>query len=475
LGTKKNYIYNTVQYAANLIFPLVTFPYVSRVLGPEGTGKVAFINSFTQYFIMIALFGIGVYGSREIASCRKESEKKDVLFSELLTMHILHSVLLTVVYLLVIFNIYSFQADIKYYMVAGLTILLCFLSMDWFLIAIENFRLIALRNIAFKIISILCLFLLVKNESDLFIYFILNIAITIGTYIVTVSAVSGHVRFKFRITFKHYRTTSIIFLSLFVNGIYFILDVTILGFFTNDTQVGYYNAALRLVRTMLLFTYAYHGVLIPPMSVAVTENKKHDFEQLLKKSFSFTSLITVPLFIIVFIYAEKIMLIFAGDKYLPAISALKILAPIIIFNGFCSYYLGILLAKRRDLYRLIGSTVAAAISIILSCILIPFWGYIGSATSTLIAEIVAGVVYAYFVFTRYGYGFDYKIFFQAVISSLSFVVAFVLSDFIFDNIVFNMLISLFTGITGYFIIQTFGFKNFIIVQQLDNLKQKFIT
>jgi O-antigen/teichoic acid export membrane protein len=468
-GTKKNYIYNTLQYIANLIFPLITFPYVSRILGPEGTGKIAFISSFTQYFILVALFGIGIYGSREIARCRNDVKEKNVIFSELLSMHILHSVLLTIVYLFIIFTFYTFQVDIKYYIISGLTIFLSFLNVDWFLSAIEKFRLMALRNIFFKILSVICLFLLVKHESDLFIYFIINIIVTIGTYIVSWSAVSGHVRFRFKFTFRHYHTTSILFLSLLINGIYFISDVIILGLFADDIHVGYYNAALRSVRMLLFFIYAYHGVILPSMNNAVAENRQCDFKQLLRKSFSFTSLVAIPLSVVVFIYAEPTMLILAGDKYLLSIPVTKVLAPVIIFNGFSSYYLGVLLAKKADVYRLIGVSGAACISVVLSCILIPFLGCIGSAISTLTAEFVAGGIYIYFVSIQYQYKFDYKTIFQAIFSCLPFI----FSAFIFDSTFLNMMIGFFLGISGYIIMQLLMFKNLVLIDIMKQMKRYF--
>ena len=173
--TKKNYVFNLVLTGFNILFPVISFPYVAKILGPVGIGKVQFILSFTQYFALIAALGIPIYGVRVISQSTHDYKLLYKNLGELLYIHIVCSVIITALYIITIVSFSFFSNDRSLYFLSGLIILMGFTSIDWYFTGIENFKLIALRSVSIKVVSLVFLFLFVKVRADYNIYLLISL------------------------------------------------------------------------------------------------------------------------------------------------------------------------------------------------------------------------------------------------------------------------------------------------------------
>jgi len=163
---KKNYLYNLLQSLVNILFPIISFPYASRVLGPVGIGKVQFAFSFAQYFALFAALGIPIYGIIEIAKVKGDAKKLSAIFSELTIIYFITSLLFSALYFLVVLIFPYFTPERNFYFSAALIILFGFSAIDWVYSGLEEFKGIALRSIVIKVVSLLSLFLFVKDAGD---------------------------------------------------------------------------------------------------------------------------------------------------------------------------------------------------------------------------------------------------------------------------------------------------------------------
>ena len=150
MSIKKNFIHNILYILSNILFPIISFSYTTRILGPEGLGKVQFVITFAQYFVLVAALGIPIYGIREVAKARGDKNKLSKLFSELLVINILSSIVLLVIYFIVVFSVGWFHNDITFYILGGVIVLSGFSVIDWFFIGMEQFHFLSIRSIIIK-------------------------------------------------------------------------------------------------------------------------------------------------------------------------------------------------------------------------------------------------------------------------------------------------------------------------------------
>ncbi|MCW3087837.1 MAG: O-unit flippase, partial [Sediminibacterium sp.] len=194
---KKNYFYNLLLSIANILFPILSFPYASRMLGPVGIGKVQLASSFAQYFALFAALGIPIYGMQEVARFRHNKTQLNKVFSELVITNFITSIVMTLLYGVVIFAFPYFGSNIELYLYAGLIILLGFSSIDWFYTGMEQFKPIALRSVFIKFVALLLLFFCVKTETDYKWYLLITVFSILGNNTISFFMIPGKVRIVF--------------------------------------------------------------------------------------------------------------------------------------------------------------------------------------------------------------------------------------------------------------------------------------
>ena len=384
-----------------MLLPLITIPYISRVLDPEGVGRVSFIDSFTYYFITIAEFGIMVYGMREVARQKKDPKALKKLLGELLTLHLLSSVFAMILYAISVALIWYKMQDMRLLLFSFSFLLVNSFACEWYFLGLERFRYITLRSLVTRVLGILSIFLLVTREDDYYIYY----AIIAGVAIIN-SIWNNIVLFREHpVSFgrtnwrKHVPSISITYLISLVYSIPLLLDNVLLGLSTVSVAVvGYYAFAMKMVKTAgLLLTDA----LLVFFPRVVTYLKEKNYEQLqatISRSVQLIIFFAVPVCTGLFLLSGELVRIFLGEAFMPAALDLRIRAffPFIrAYNLFLSKQ--ILIPYDKEKLFLKSLVAGSSVFIVLTLILSAKYGDKGACVAILVAEMVSLLINYYYV------------------------------------------------------------------------------
>lgn len=467
---RKNIVFNTLLSISQILFPLVTFPYASRILGPAGMGTVSFADNFITYFLIFSALGIPLYGVREIAKVKDDRIALGKVFSELVLIHLLTSILSVGILLLISLSSTKLSNSFGLYQI-GMGILLgnVFIA-EWFFQGIEKFKYIAVRTVLIRLFTIALLFFLVHAPADKNIYYALNLIATIIAALANMYAVSKLVNISFfNLSLKkHLKPLFIIFSNSIITTIYLVFDTIILGFLTNDVHVGYYAASMRISKISLAVIGVLSAVLLPRLTVAFRDKNWDEAKSLLVKSMSFVIFLSIPIAVGTFCLSEEIITLFAGTKYLPAATSLQILCFIVCFVGMAQVFAHqILLPLHQERKILYASLFGVVISLSLNFMLIPTLKQNGAAISSLATEASVTVVLFYFSFKLFKLAFPLLQLVQAVISSLLFFIVKLLVLKLVDIPVLIILLTVVISSVVYAMMQLFVWRNKTIIEVLS--------
>lgn len=396
---------NMAKIMASMIFPLITFPYTSRILGPEGMGKTNFAFSLVSYFILLAAIGIPLYGIREVAKIRDDKKALSALIQELLVMQCVASLVSTVSFIGMVLFVHKLRAEYMLFLIVSTSIPFSALAMDWLYQGLEEFVYITLRSLAFTVISVAALFLLVHHESDYITTAAITIAATLGSSVLnfwnarTIIFAKRELPWQFR---RHIKPLAIVYALNFIISIYINLDTVMLGFLSTAENVGYYSTAMKLTKMLLGVVVSFGAVLLPRLSYYLANDMRNEFDRMLQKSLGVILLLCLPLTTALMTISREILFVFAGSKYLPAADCLVITAPIILFIGLTNIFaIQILYPLGKEKSLVLSVSLGAAVALVLNLLLIPRFGQFGAAWGTLAAESV--VLIAQFILVRRHY------------------------------------------------------------------------
>ncbi|MET0570521.1 MAG: flippase [Pedobacter agri] len=477
-GLKKNIAFNTLLSISQILFPLVTFPYASRILGPEGMGAINFADNIITYFLIFSALGIPLYGVREIAKVKNDPVALGKVFSELILIHLLTSLLSIVILLVVSLSSDRLLENIDLYKI-GMTILLgnVFIA-EWFFQGIEKFKYIAIRTVSIRIFTIVLLFALIHSVADLNLYYALNLIATLLAAAVNMYSISKIVKISFRHLSlkKHLRPLLIIFSNSIITTIYLVFDTIILGFLTSNLSVGYYSASMRISKLSLVVIGVLSAVLLPRLTIAFKEKKWEEAKSLLHKSMNFVVFFSIPFAIGTYCLAEEIIRLFAGNKYLPAVGSLQILSFIVIFVGISQVFANeILLPLHQEKKILHASLFGVVVSLVLNFLLIPHFQQNGAAVSSLATEFTVTIILFFFSTKIFKIKFPIIEVLQAIITSgLFFLVKFLVLKVTIVPIIVIALTVIFSSII-YLSIQLFVWRNKSVLDVLAGFESlKFL-
>ncbi len=389
---KKNALLNNIRLLLSFLLPLVTFPYVSRILGAGGMGKVEFANSFVQYFVLFTALGIPTYGIREVARVRDDSFLLSKTVAELSVILIFTVFAGYAVYLAFIFFIPFFRSDLNLFLIVAPTIILSDFSFEWFYQGIENQQYITVRYIFIKLIQLVLIFAFIKKSADYLKYALILVGFNAVSSVFNIIHLRKYVCFvphKCLELKKHLKPVLVIFASVIAVSIYTQLDTVMIGFFRGNEEVGIYTAANRVVRIILTLVTSLSAVIIPKIENALKNNRLDEYNSLLNKSLSFILLFAFPCLLGILVCADDIILLFAGNDFKDAIFSIQLLCPIILIVGLANFVgLQVLYANRKEKYYTAAVSVAAVVNFVCNFILIPKIGQVGAVVGTLIAETV---------------------------------------------------------------------------------------
>jgi O-antigen/teichoic acid export membrane protein len=469
-GLKKNIAFNTLLSISQILFPLVTFPYASRILGPAGMGAVNFADNFITYFLIFSALGIPLYGVREIAKVKNDAIVLGRVFSALIFIHLITSVISIIILLVISLSTEKLSANFQLYQI-GMAILLgnVFIA-EWFFQGIEKFKYIAIRTVLIRLFTILLLFALVHSVADRNTYYALNLVATLLAAATNMYSVSKLVKVSFKnLELKHHlKPLFIIFSNSIITTIYLVFDTIILGFLTGDVQVGYYAAAMRISKISLAVIGVLSAVLLPRLTVAFQEKNWSEAKSLLNKSINFVVFLSIPIAIGTYCLSEEIIRLFAGQQYLPAVSALQILCFIVVFVGMAQVFAHqILLPLHQERKILYASLFGVVVSLGLNFLLIPIYKQNGAAISSLATEFSVTLLLFCFSLKLFKVKFPFLATLQALLTSaLFFLIKMLVLKISTLPIVVVMITVPVSGLV-YLFMQVFVWKNKNVVAVLS--------
>ena len=405
-SVKVNYILNLINTGTQMLFPLITFPYVCRVIEADGIGQINFFQSIISYISLFTCLGIPMYAIREIARDRSDVVQMNRTAMEIL---LLHSMLTLVGYAIVAIlclTVPQIQVNIPLFLILSLTIFFTAIGCEWFYQGIEDFKYITIRGLIIKTVSVVLLFIFVKSKTDLLYY---------GCY--TVFGVLGGNIFNFFRLRKYIHRENIIFSELHikrhvkpvlkvfsfsvVTSIYLQLNTVLLGFLKNTLAVGYFAAATKVMQMLLTMSACLGSVMMPRASHLIAENKEDEFSRLIQKSYDFTLAIALPMTIGLIFCAPSLITALCGVKFEHSILPSQIIAPIILMVAISNVFgIQVLFPKGKINIVTLSCGIGAVADLILNLCLIPFFSYVGTSIAYLGAE-VATTVSMYFIGRKY--------------------------------------------------------------------------
>lgn len=393
---KKNFIMNALLTISSFIFPLITFPYISRILSPEGIGKVSFANSVVAYFALFAQLGIPTYGVRACAKVRDNKKELSRTVQEIFVINIIMTITIYIVFGIILSCVPRLQADKHLLLIISSTMLFNAAGMDWLYRGLEKYTYITSISILFKFIAIFLMFALVHQKSDYIAYGLICIFASSASNVCNLVNVHRYIEIKpvgmynFR---RHLKPIMIFFAMSCATTIYTNLDTVMLGFIRTDMDVGYYNAAVKVKSVLLGVVTSLGTVLLPRASYYVEHHETNEFQRITRKAINFVILIAIPLTCYFILYAQEGIMFLSGNAYMPAVLPMQIIMPTILFIGLTNIMgIQILVPLGREKIVLYSEIAGAIVDLIFNILLIPRLASIGAAIGTLMAEIVVWIV-----------------------------------------------------------------------------------
>ncbi|MDY4525407.1 MAG: flippase [Treponema sp.] len=386
---KHNAIFNVARSLFGILYPIITFPYATRILLAEGLGKVEFSNSIVQYFLMFAGLGISSYGAREVARVKDNTDELSKVIQELFFINLISMIVSYLIFFIVIFCVPNVVIYRKILIVSSSRILLTTIGMSWVYVGLEKYKIIAIRSMIFQVLGILFLFIFVKDAEDFIWYAIVCVVSTTGADLWNFISIRKYICIKkVKIHPLHHIKPIMFFWGMVVAAlIYTSLDTTMLGFFTNDETVGLYTAANKMNRLVLTMITAAIGVLLPRIVNMLQHGFKEQSTLLIQRSINFIILLAVPSSIGLFIVADAVIHVFCGASYNGAINGMRILTPVIFVMSIASVLDNVyLIPYRKEKYIMISQIIGAVVNFTLNLLLIPRFALLGAIYATLIAE-----------------------------------------------------------------------------------------
>lgn len=469
----KNYLYNLSYQILVLIVPLITTPYVSRVLGAKGVGMFSYTNSIVQYFILFGCIGLNLYGQREIAYVQHEKEKRDKVFWELVILRIITvSISLTVFY----FTLASHGNYASVFLIMCLDILASMVDISWFFQGMEDFKKIVVRNFIIKTVGVVLIFLFVKSSDDLLLYVICQSAIlflgnlSMWAYI---PKLVGKIKVSELEIKKHIRPTIVLFLPQIATSVYTVLDKTMIGLLTGvEEEVAYYEQGQKIVKIVMALVTSLGTVLMPRVANLFKQNEMEKVKNYLSKSFRFVFFLSFPMMFGLMAISNNIVPWFFGTGYDKVIPNMMVIAPILVMISL-SNIIGMqyLLAIGRQQEFTISLVTGCFVNFSLNLLLIPYFLSVGAAVATVIAETSVTCVQVYFTRNDFKFGEILRDNKHYIISSLvMFIPTYLLANYLHSTIVNTFICVVIGGVI--YVGLLFAMKDETLFEALGKIKGK---
>ncbi len=391
-----NFLMNIILKLSSLIFPLITFPYISRVLQADGYGKIQLATAFVSYFILLSQLGIPTYGIRACAIVRDDRRKLTQTVHELMAIQTVTTAVSYAVFFLLVQNIPRLAQERTLYLINSAGIFLGMLGMEWLFQAMEQYTYITMRSLLFKVLSIIAMFLLVHAQEDYLLYAVISVCASMGSNVMNLTQLRKYIDLKpvggYDIM-RHIKPVLVFFGMVCATTIYTNLDSVMLGFMATDADVGFYSAAVKIKNILVQIVAALGTVLLPRVSYYFEQDQMEAFWRLIKKALNFVVLIALPLTIYFMIFAGNGIRFLSGSGYEAAVIPMTIVMPTVLLIGLTNIMgMQILVPTGRESVVMFSTIVGAVVDLVVNVALIPRYQATGSAIGSLTAELAVFAV-----------------------------------------------------------------------------------
>lgn len=458
----------------NIIFPLITFPYITRILGVDDLGKYNFAKNFVDIFCMLAFLGIPTYAIREGAKIRNDRERISNLLSELFTIGFFSSIIVTFFAIFIPFIIPALNKYIDLISILAIIIPFKMIGQEWIYYIYEDFTAFSLTSIIMNIISIVLMFSFVHTQNDLRIYAVVTAISTVGTNVIMFFW--GRRYCKVRIVknpniIKHGKAILVLFSSYISIMIYNNTDTILLGLMCGDYNVGIYGVSTKVYNMIKNCLLALTNVLQAQAVINMASNQQDKIENYMDKCFNMVLTFVMPCIFGIIITSKDIINLIAGKSYLSAQKSLIILSIALFFSLFSTMQSSCILIPNKDeIFTLRGSIYGACTNLILNFVFIPLWKENGAALTTLIAEAV--VFFYYFRRSKKYYSYKNITFLAecVVCCFIMSVITYFIGNFI-NILILRIVVEVLIAVIVYGILQL-SIKNPVAIGILENIRKK---
>ena len=417
---KKNFIYNVMYQILILIIPLITAPYLSRVVGSEGIGIFSYTYSIVYYFMLLTLLGVNNYGNREIAKVRDSKKELSKTFWSIYSFQIFMGTLMLIIYIayLLLFNIdYKLLSFIEI-----IYILSAILDINWFFYGMEEFKKTITRNTILKIGTLFLIFIFVKKSTDLWKYTLIMASMTLLSQLILWFFMKGKIDFvkiKIKDIKKHIKPNIILFIPVIAVSIYKIMDKVMLGSLTNINEVGFYENAEKIVNIPITIIAALGTVMLPRITNMISNGQKKEVDKYINKSIEFVMFLSLAMCIGLICVGYDFAPVFFGKEFQKTgilIVLLSITLPFISFaNVIRTQYL---IPFGKDKVYMKSVIYGAISNFIMNLIFIPKFESIGACIGTITAEIFVMLYQFYYMRKEYKFGNLFKTIIPFILTSI---------------------------------------------------------
>lgn len=472
---KVNATLNMTKQLCKVVFPLITMPYVTRVLQASGYGKYNFGSSIVSYFILLAGLGINDYAIREGARVRNNKKKFQIFSEEVFTINVLS----TIASYVILFILLLFSKKLLDYrlliIVQSISIILNTIGCDWINSVYEDYFYITVRYIVIQILSVIMLFALVKNADDYVMYAFVTSIASAGGNILNVFYIRRYVHLKVtkKMNLKqHIKPIMMLFFNTIASTIYVNSDTTMLGYLQSETAVGIYGLATKIYLVIKQLLNAIVMVALPRLSAYLGSGEEVKYRELTNKIFKAVCTLVVPAVVGMFMLSEEIVVIIGGAEYISGVLALKILSFALFFSVLSVFYCcAIMLPFKQEKICLIASSISALLNVALNFLLIPIISFNGAAVTTLTSEALILVIYIISGRKFVKLKTDYRFIISITVGCLAIVLICFGMKSVISNDIIIILISIFMSAPTYFLLQIV-FKNEIVMGYYMELKKR---
>lgn len=472
---KNNVIYSSILTVSGYLFPLITFPYVTRVLGVNNIGICNFADSIIQYFIYFSMMGLTTIGIREIARSKGNIQKLSKTFSDLFLLNIIATIVAIIGLIICILFVPQLQEHKTLFYIGIAKILANTLLVEWLYKGMEDFKYITIRAVIIKSLYVVLVFCLVKDSNDYIMYFALTALMIVVNAIVNLGYSIKFVRLtlckvNMRPFIKPFFTLGIYML---LTSFYTTFNVAFLGFITNSIEVGYYTTATKLYTIIMSLFTAFTGVMLPRMSTMLSTGDLSGFNKLAFKSINILLSFALPTIILTEFCAPEIVSMIAGPGFDGAIFPMRIVMPLMLIIGLEQIFvIQILTPLKKDFEILINSILGAFIAIILNLILVKDLGAVGSSIVWFSCETAVLFMSQNYTRRYAKIGIPCKIMIKETIWYIPLLLLLFMIYVSMDCNIFHLILSSFVVAVYTYVLQIKIFKNTIFVSILDKLKSK---